>query len=230
MSAVLQATGLTKSFDGFMAVNDVTFALAEGELLALIGPNGAGKSTCFNMLMGQLKPTKGTVTLAGETITGLSPRAIWRRGVGRTFQITAAYKSMTVIENVLLALELAGERDRSRAMGALHGLGLEGLEERYPHELSGGEQQRVAVARALVKSPALVLADEATGNLDPAAKTAIVDILFARAEEAEATLRDVNPFGRMIEPDEVAAAALWLCGPGSGAVTAQSIPISGGQV
>ena len=104
MSVVLEAKGLTKAFGGVVAVDDVSFQLHRGELLALIGPNGAGKSTCFNMLMGQLPPTSGEVFLSGERINGLSPRQIWRKGVGRTFQITATYTSMTVVENVQMAL------------------------------------------------------------------------------------------------------------------------------
>jgi ABC-type sugar transport system ATPase subunit len=104
MSVVLETRGLTKAFGGLVAVNDVSLQLHKGELLALIGPNGAGKSTCFNMLMGQLTPTSGEVFLGGESIHGLSPRQIWRKGVGRTFQITATYSSMTVIENVQMAL------------------------------------------------------------------------------------------------------------------------------
>ena len=101
---VLSVQGLSKSFGGIHAVQDVSFDVAVGELLALIGPNGAGKTTCFNMLMGQLPKTSGEVWLNGETITGLKPRQIWRRGVGRTFQITASYASMTVIENIQMAL------------------------------------------------------------------------------------------------------------------------------
>ena len=85
MSVVLETKGLTKSFGGLVAVDDVSFQLHKGELLALIGPNGAGKSTCFNMLMGQLPPTAGDVYLMGERINGLRPRQIWRKGVGRTF-------------------------------------------------------------------------------------------------------------------------------------------------
>ena len=104
MSAVLEARGLTKAFGGLVAVDDVSFELRQGELLALIGPNGAGKSTCFNMLMGQLPVTAGQVYLEGQNITGQKPRQIWRMGVGRTFQITATYSSMTVVENVQMAL------------------------------------------------------------------------------------------------------------------------------
>jgi ABC-type branched-subunit amino acid transport system ATPase component len=103
-TCVLETRGLTKAFGGLTAVDDVSFALHKGELLALIGPNGAGKSTCFNMLMGQLPPTAARSFLDGEKITGLAPRQIWRKGVGRTFQITATYSSMTVVENVQMAL------------------------------------------------------------------------------------------------------------------------------
>ena len=91
MTAVLQVEGLHKSFGGVQAVADVSFAVDAGELLALIGPNGAGKSTCFNMLNGQLAPDAGIVRLDGRDIVGLRPRAIWRLGVGRTFQITAIF-------------------------------------------------------------------------------------------------------------------------------------------
>ena len=105
MTAVLQVEGLHKAFGGVQAVEDVSFAVAAGELLALIGPNGAGKSTCFNMLNGQLAPDSGIVRLEGRDIVGLSPRAIWRLGVGRTFQITATFASLT--------------RARERADGAL---------------------------------------------------------------------------------------------------------------
>jgi len=100
---VLDVNGLSKSFGGVEAVVDLSFSLQQGELLALIGPNGAGKTTCFNMINGQLKPDRGEVQLLGRDITGWSPRKIWRQGVGRTFQITATYSSMTVVENVQMA-------------------------------------------------------------------------------------------------------------------------------
>ena len=92
-ASVLVVNDLTKRFGGVTAVDNVSFDLAAGEILALIGPNGAGKTTCFNMLMGQLKSDTGSVCLMGEELVGLTPRAIWRKGVGRTFQITATYQS-----------------------------------------------------------------------------------------------------------------------------------------
>src|ERR1700677_2963259 len=99
-SLTLVVEGLRKSFGGVAAVGGVSFAVASGEMLALIGPNGAGKSTCFNMVGGQLRPDAGSVRLGGREIAGLRPRAICRLGVGRTFQITATFASMTVRENV----------------------------------------------------------------------------------------------------------------------------------
>src|SRR6201746_2384375 len=101
---LLSVEGLTKSYGGVHAVRGVSFALRAGEILALIGPNGAGKSTCFDMLNGQNIPDSGRVSLLGEDITGQKPRAIWRLGVGRTFQITATFPTMTVRENVQVAL------------------------------------------------------------------------------------------------------------------------------
>src|SRR5262245_51109674 len=112
-AAVLDVRGLSKAFGGVRAVDGVDFSVAGGELLALIGPNGAGKSTCFNMLNGQLRPDAGTVTLSGRSIVGLPPRQVWRLGVGRTFQITATFVSMTVRENVQMALLSHHRRIRS---------------------------------------------------------------------------------------------------------------------
>src|ERR1700727_1627482 len=101
---ILTVDTISKSFGGVRAVADASFRVAAGEMLALIGPNGAGKSTCFNMLNGQTRPDAGRISLQGQDITGLTPRRIWRMGVGRTFQITATFASMTVRENVQVAL------------------------------------------------------------------------------------------------------------------------------
>ena len=107
----IEVRGVTKTYGSAApAVDDVSFAVAAGEMLALIGPNGAGKSTCFNMVGGQLRPDAGTVRLGGQAITGMRPRAIWRLGVGRTFQVTATFASMTVRENVQVALISAARR------------------------------------------------------------------------------------------------------------------------
>jgi ABC-type branched-chain amino acid transport systems, ATPase component len=120
--SVLAIRSLSKAFGGVRAVNDVTFEIEQGEFLAMIGPNGAGKSTCFNMINGQLKPDSGQILFEGSDIAGLEPRAIWRLGVGRTFQVAATFSSMTVIENVQMALiSYAGETyELWRAAAELH--------------------------------------------------------------------------------------------------------------
>lgn len=187
MSVVLETRGLTKSFGGIVAVNDVSFQLHKGELLALIGPNGAGKSTCFNMLMGQLKPTRGSVFLMGDDITGKSPREIWRRGVGRTFQITATYASMTVIENVQMALishnrqvfkalPFAHRMHRARAMDLLAMVGMEGQAERHCAVLAYGDLKRLELAIALAHEPTLLLMDEPTAGMAPRERIALMQL------------------------------------------------------
>jgi branched-chain amino acid transport system ATP-binding protein len=107
---VLAVSGLSKAFGGLKAVDKVDFGLDAGELLAMIGPNGAGKSTCFNMLNGQLRPDGGSIRFRDRELVGLKPRRVWRLGVGRTFQITATFASMTVAENVQVALLSHRER------------------------------------------------------------------------------------------------------------------------
>jgi len=178
MSAVLTVDNLSKSFGGLHAVSDVSFTVQQGELLALIGPNGAGKSTCFNMLMGQLKPTRGTIQLNGEHIVGKPARAIWRRGVGRTFQITSTYASMTVIENVQMALISHHRRVFSflpyatmlykhEANELLKLVGLDDQAERHAAILAYGDLKRLELAIALSHGPTLLLMDEPTAGMAP---------------------------------------------------------------
>src|SRR5438876_9822489 len=116
---VLQIEHLTKAFGGLMAVQDVSFTVAAGELVALIGPNGAAKTTCFNLVNGQLVPDAGSVVLCGERIDGLPPRAVAGKRVGRTFQVAATLASMTVRENVQVALLAHEKAHRSIAMRAV---------------------------------------------------------------------------------------------------------------
>ncbi|MEJ8475676.1 ABC transporter ATP-binding protein [Roseibium algae] len=178
MTAILEVKNLSKSFGGIKAVNDVSFDVAPGELKALIGPNGAGKSTCFNMLMGQLPPTTGSVHLRGEKITGLAPRVIWRRGVGRTFQITATYQSMTVVENVQMALishhrrlfsilPYAYKLYRDEAIALLEVVGMAEQADRSCAILAYGDLKRLELAIALSHEPALLLMDEPTAGMAP---------------------------------------------------------------
>ena len=120
--SVLAVRSLCKAFGGVHAVNEISFDVERGEFLAMIGPNGAGKSTCFNMINGQLAPDSGEILLADKNIAGLAPREIWRLGVGRTFQVAATFGSMTVVENVQMALiSHAGETYRLwRPAAGLH--------------------------------------------------------------------------------------------------------------
>ena len=183
--SLLSVRGLGKSFGGNRAVDGVSFELAAGELLAMIGPNGAGKSTTFNMLNGQLEPDTGTATLAGQSLVGLPPRAVWKRGVGRTFQIAQTFASLTVVENVQMALISADDRlfamwrrasqhRRSDALALLAQVGMDAQAERPCSELAYGDIKRVELAIALANSPKLLLMDEPTAGMAPAERQALM--------------------------------------------------------
>jgi branched-chain amino acid transport system ATP-binding protein len=193
--SVLAVEGLEKSFGGVKALAGIGFALDAGELLAMIGPNGAGKSTCFNLLNGQLLPDAGRIELAGKSLVGLAPRAVWRLGVGRTFQIAATFGSMSVRENVqtaLLSLEgglgglwrPAGSRHRAAAEALLARVGIEALADRPCGELAYGDVKRVELALALANRPRLLLMDEPTAGMAPAERRALMASVaaLARAE------------------------------------------------
>jgi len=186
-TSVLQVRNLSKFFGGNRAVNDVSFDVAQGELLALIGPNGAGKTTCFNMLMGQLKRTKGTVSLNGEDISDLPTRAIWRKGVGRTFQITGTYSSMTVIENVQMALishhkrvysmlPFASRMYHDEAMQLLELVEMSDQAERHCAILAYGDLKRLELAIALCHNPSLLLMDEPTAGMAPTERNKLMQL------------------------------------------------------
>ncbi|SMX33192.1 ABC transporter ATP-binding protein [Maliponia aquimaris] len=187
MTVVLEAKGLSKSFGAIKAVSEVSFALNKGELLAMIGPNGAGKSTCFNMLMGQLKPSAGTVWLNGQNLAGLGPRQIWRLGVGRTFQITGTYASMTVAENVQMALishhhrvfsilPYAHRLFRDKALELLALVGMADQGERHCAVLAYGDLKRLELAIALAHEPSLLLMDEPTAGMAPRERIALMQL------------------------------------------------------
>jgi branched-chain amino acid transport system ATP-binding protein len=187
MSAVLDVKGISKTFGGVKAVDDVSFSVSAGELLALIGPNGAGKTTCFNMLNGQLRPDSGEVFLGSELITGLPPRVVAHKGVGRTFQITATYGSMTVRENVQTAL-IASHRGEWKLTGRAadqHGekadqlLDLVGMKDQAARAcgvLAYGDLKRVELAVALANEPRLLLMDEPTAGMAPSERIALMEL------------------------------------------------------
>ncbi len=194
--SVLSVRGLRKSFGGVEAVAGVDFDVVAGEMLALIGPNGAGKTTCFNMLMGQLTPDAGTVSLDGADITGLPPREIWRRGVGRTFQITATFASMTVAENVQTALmshrgdlgrffARAATLHKDDAVALLDQVGMADQRDRACGVLAYGDLKRVELAVALANAPRLLLMDEPTAGMAPQERVALMELTrqLARARD-----------------------------------------------
>jgi branched-chain amino acid transport system ATP-binding protein len=185
---VLAIRTLAKAFDGVHAVDDVSFDLREGEFLALIGPNGAGKSTCFNMINGQIKPDHGQIIFEAHDIAGLPSRKIWRRGVGRTFQIAATFGSMTVAENVQMALisharEIfrawapAATRHRTRALELLTRVGMADAADRPSRELAYGDVKRVELAVALANNPRLLLMDEPTAGMAPKERNDLIALV-----------------------------------------------------
>jgi branched-chain amino acid transport system ATP-binding protein len=192
--SLLAVDNLAKSYGGVHAVAGVSFALARGEFLALIGPNGAGKTTCFNMLNGQIRPDAGTVRLDGRDITGLKPRQIWRLGVGRTFQITQTYGSMSVCENVQLALiahhrrlfsflPRAAALYRDEAMALLEQVGMAAQAPRPCGILAYGDLKRVELAVALANAPKLLLMDEPTAGMAAQERLALMALAARLARE-----------------------------------------------
>jgi len=193
--SLLEVSLLGKEFDGLRALAGVSFSAEPGEILGIIGPNGAGKTTLFNLLTGQLQSDGGLVLFRGERISGLPPHRIWRKGISRTFQITAAFHSLTVRENVQVAI--ASREGKSRRMlSAARGLGWEEAAERLERvgladqaerpcfALAYGDLKRLELAVALANRPALLLLDEPTAGMAPQERTALM-ALVARIVAAE---------------------------------------------
>ena len=185
--SLLSVKGLGKSFGGVRAVDGIDFDIAPGELLALIGPNGAGKSTTFNMVNGQLRADRGSVRLEGTELIGLQPRQIWKLGVGRTFQIAETFSSLTVLENVQMALlsadrqvfsffARAGEHRRKDALALLAQVGMAEQAERPCSELAYGDVKRVELAVAMAHAPKLLLMDEPTAGMAPKERNELMEL------------------------------------------------------
>jgi len=194
--SVVEVSGLTKRVDNggvpLTILHDNSFSVAAGETVAIVGASGSGKSTLLGLLAGLDLPSSGQVVLAGEPLADLDEdaRAVLRgRLLGFVFQSFQLLPSLNAIENVMLPLELAGAANaRAEAEAWLARVGLSERLRNYPKHLSGGEQQRVAIARAFAPRPKLILADEPTGNLDPATGQQIIDLMFAINAESGTTL------------------------------------------
>lgn len=195
-TAILQAENLTKIYRSgdkdLVVLDDVSFTVEQGNSLALIGPSGSGKTTLLGLCAGLDTATSGVVSLMGFKLNVMSEddRAYVRNQyVGFVFQNFQLLSTLTAVENVMVPLELRGERNvRSKAIELLDRVGLSGRLHHYPSQLSGGEQQRVAMARAFITDPKILFADEPTGNLDDENATHITDLLFGMNKEKGTTL------------------------------------------
>ncbi len=180
---MIEFTDVVKSYSvGNQALKGVSFAIEDGEFVFLVGPSGSGKSTIIKLITGELKPTSGSVHVNGYSLERLRKREApyLRRTVGVVFQDFRLINAKTVYDNVAFAMRVIGAREREireRVPYVLELVGLDTKSRRHPGELSGGEQQRLAIARALVNNPSTIIADEPTGNLDPARSFEIMSLL-----------------------------------------------------
>ena len=190
---MIEFTDVVKSYSvGNQALKGVSMQIEDGEFAFLVGPSGSGKSTIIKLITGELKPTSGTVHVNGYSLERIRKREIpfMRRTVGVVFQDFRLIEKMTVYENVAFAMRVVGAREKEikeRVPYVLELVGLENKANRHPNEMSGGEQQRLAIARALVNNPSMIIADEPTGNLDP-----------ARSFEIMALLQEINNLGTTV--------------------------------
>ena len=181
---MLRVSGVVKRFGGFTALSNISFEVAEGEILGLIGPNGSGKTTMFNCVSGALEPTSGSIRFRDQEIAGLTPDAICHRGVARTFQIPRPFRKLSILENVAVAAHFGAQRRtteaeaRARAREVLGLVGLPAADEDGSTALLGaGGLKKLELARALATGPKLLLADESLGGLDPSEMASAAEML-----------------------------------------------------
>ena len=180
---MIRLSDVVKEYEsGTTALKGISLRIEDGEFVFLVGPSGSGKSTIIKLLTGEIVPTSGQIAVNGFSLTNIAERQIplLRRSVGVIFQDFRLIGKKTVYENLGFAMRAVGSSPREikkRIPYVLELVGLEGKTDRYPNELSGGEQQRVAIARALINNPSTIIADEPTGNLDPARSLEIMRLL-----------------------------------------------------
>ena len=182
VTAFLEVDGVSKTFGGVAANVDVTFSVAEGEILGLIGPNGAGKTSLFNSIGGEVSPDRGEVRLAGKRVSGMGPVACARAGIARTFQVVRSFDSMTVLENVMVGAFGRGVGARAAMRVAEEVMAFCGLERRVDHpahQLTPPEKRRLEIARALATRPRVLLLDEMLTGLTPTEAAAGVALVRA---------------------------------------------------
>ena len=191
---LLSVQGLTKKFGGFTAVNEISFDLAQGEILGLIGPNGSGKSTTFNVIAGLFPPSAGSIVLEGREIGALPPNEVCRRGLARTFQIPRPFRKLSVLENATVAAyygsaqRITRERAEQRAREALELIGLPVDPMARVEGMGAAGLKKLEMARALATQPKLLLADESLGGLDEAEMNQAADMLRRIRDERGITI------------------------------------------
>jgi branched-chain amino acid transport system ATP-binding protein len=204
--SILTVKNLTKRFDGLVANQDISFDVAMGSITAVIGPNGAGKTTFFNMVTGVYKPTEGSIMLEGESLVGLKPHTISRKGIARTFQNIRLFGNISVLENVMVGLH---NRLKGNLLGIMLSLPSSRIEETYAQEeayrileyvglaeflneeaqsLSYGAQRRLEIARALATKPKVLLLDEPAAGMNPRETKELTDLIFKMREELDLTI------------------------------------------
>jgi len=180
---MLNVSGLTKRFGGFIALNNVSFDVNEGEILGLIGPNGSGKTTCFNCISGALAPSEGSIRFRGSELGGSTPDAICHRGLARTFQIPRPFRKLSILDNVAVAAHYGAETRTTEAEARRYAaeiltlVGLPTDAHADPTLLGAGGLKKLELARALATRPKLLLADESLGGLDPTEMASAADML-----------------------------------------------------
>lgn len=184
MTELLRCNGLTKTFGGLTAVDNVDISLESGRIYSLIGPNGAGKTTTFNMIAGSLQPTEGKIIFNGQDITNKSQHDVCQTGIARTFQKPRPFTSQTVLENVIFAQRAGnGNFDREKAYRTLDFVGLGNKAELSAGELTVVQQKRLDLARALATDPDLLLLDEIMAGLNPSEMEDFLDLIRAISEQ-----------------------------------------------
>jgi branched-chain amino acid transport system ATP-binding protein len=204
--SILTVKNLTKRFDGLVANQDISFDVEKGSITAVIGPNGAGKTTFFNMVTGVYKPTEGSIMLEGQSLVGLKPHTISRKGIARTFQNIRLFGSISVLENVMVGLH---NRLKGNLFGIMLSLPSSKREEAYAQEeayrileyvgladflndeaqsLSYGAQRRLEIARALATKPKILLLDEPAAGMNPRETKELTDLIFKMREELDLTI------------------------------------------
>ena len=193
---MIEVEHFTKRYGEFMAVDDLNLSIGEGEIFGFIGPNGAGKSTTFNLVNGQLSPDSGSVSLNGQSLIGRKPHDLWRQGVSRTFQMAEVFRSMSVIENVQMAMLSAQglqfspwRRTRQHRADAaqtlLEKVGLADMSQHISDTLAYGDIKRLELAMALVNQPRLLLMDEPTAGMSPSERHALMGLVQFLAKERD---------------------------------------------